>query len=131
MTEPREYTLELPAGLELLTANDRTHWTKRNPITQTLRQTTALIARNQRIPRLDRIHITGILRPHDRRRRDPANWYPSFKACVDGLVDAQVIADDDHTRVTGPDMRIGDVVTHAQLVLVIRELPALDPARSL
>lgn len=122
MTDPREYTLELPAGLDLLTANDRPHWTKRNALTQTLRQATCFLARNQQIPQLERVHITGILRPHDRRRRDPANWYPSFKACVDGLVDAQVIADDDHTRVTGPDMRIGDVVKHSQLVLEIREV---------
>jgi len=62
--------------------------------------------------------------PDSGHRRDPANWYPSFKACVDGLVDAGVLNDDDHAHVIGPDMRIGPVVPRSQLVLYIRQLPA-------
>jgi hypothetical protein len=123
MTQPRVYTIELPAGMRLLTANDRVHWTTRRRVTSELRHAAQLLAAKAKIPSLGRIHITGILRPHDRRRRDPANWYPSFKACVDGLVDAGVIEDDDHTRVVGPDMRISSVrVPGGQLVLEIREV---------
>ncbi|WJV48932.1 hypothetical protein [Streptomyces flavofungini] len=69
------------------------------------------------------MHIIGVLHPQNRQRRDPANWYPSFKACVDGLVDQGILEDDDHTRVVGPDMRLGHVVEGARLVLHIRELP--------
>ncbi|MER7792805.1 plasmid pRiA4b ORF-3 family protein [Streptomyces sp. NPDC097640] len=40
-----------------------------------------------RIPRLERICIRGVYFPTARRVRDPANWYPSFKAAIDGLTD--------------------------------------------
>jgi hypothetical protein len=80
------------------------------------------------VPHLERVHIIGVLHPKDRQRRDPANWYPSFKACIDGLVDQGVLDDDDHTRVVGPDMRIGPVVEGARLVLHIRDLTPVDKA---
>jgi crossover junction endodeoxyribonuclease RusA len=73
-------------------------------------------------PLFQRAHILGILRPPSARRADPANWYPSFKAAVDGLVDAGLLDDDDHTRVVGPDMRLGEKIKGGQLVLVIRSL---------
>jgi hypothetical protein len=55
-------------------------------------------------------------------RYDPGNLYPTAKACVDGLVDAGLLADDDHTRVIGPDMRHGGI-GRPQLVLII-EVPS-------
>lgn len=73
-------------------------------------------------PLLRHAYILGVLHPPSRRRADPANWYPSFKAAVDGLVDAGVLEDDDHTRVIGPDMRIGPVAKGGQLALHIQEL---------
>lgn len=75
-------------------------------------------------PLFQRAHILGILRPATTRRADPANWYPSFKAAVDGLVDAGLLDDDDHTRVVGPDMRLGEKAKGSQLVLVVRGLAA-------
>ena len=73
-------------------------------------------------PVLEHAYILGILHPGSRRRLDPANFYPSFKAAVDGLVDAGVLEDDDHTRVIGPDMRIGPVMKGGRIVLHIQEL---------
>lgn len=53
-----------------------------------------------------RVHLTITVRYPDRRRRDVANLYPFvFKPCVDGLVDARVIPDDDDLRLVGPDPR--------------------------
>ncbi|MFD0889967.1 hypothetical protein ACFQ08_35955, partial [Streptosporangium algeriense] len=76
------------------------------------------------IPALQRAHVFGILHPATRGRRDPANWYPSFKAAIDGLVDAGVLVDDDDRHLVGPDMRIGPVVKGGQLQLLVIELPA-------
>lgn len=133
MSEAREYILELPAGLELLTLNQRMHWRKQRRLTAVIRQAAMISARNARIPRLDRVHITCWIRPKPLARiRDAGNWMLSAKPAVDGLVDAGVLANDDNEHVTGPDMRMADQrVPGGQIVLEIRELPALDPARSL
>lgn len=129
----RRYTLRLPAGLELINSNQSQNPRRRARIVKKIRDaameacmedTTMRAALTAATPGpvLQRAHILGILHPHDERRRDAANWYPSFKAAVDGIVDAGVLEDDDHTRVLGPDMRIGTVVRTGQLVLHIREI---------
>lgn len=43
----------------------------------------------------------------DERRRDLHNYFPTIKACIDGFVDADLITDDDHTKLIGPDVRVG------------------------
>jgi hypothetical protein len=123
MTLPsRQWTITLPAGLELLNANDRdAHWARRKRLAAALREATGWLARAQRIPRLGCAHIAAAYEPPDRRRRDPANWQPSFKACVDGLIDAGVLADDDSKHVMGPDPRLGPVFPRGRIVLTITE----------
>ncbi|MFI5800951.1 hypothetical protein [Streptomyces sp. NPDC051677] len=125
----RQFRVALPPRLTLLNANQRLHHHKRAEITRVLRR--AAWAASRAVPPLERVHIIGVLHPEDRQRRDPANWYPSFKACIDGLVDQGVLADDDHTRVVGPDMRMGHVVAGARLVLHIRDLTPADMAADL
>lgn len=108
------YRLEIfGSGKEWITANQRLYWAQRARRTRQWREVTALKARERAIPKLDRCWVVAELRFSDKRRRDPANWAPTAKACVDGLVDAGVVEDDDHTRVVGPDMRIGPVVPPA------------------
>lgn len=121
--------VELTAGLKLLNSNQRIHFRTRAKLTEILREDarTAVLAPlglTEPIaePVMQRAHILGVLCPPSRRRADPANWYPSFKAAVDGVVDAGVLADDDHTRVVGPDMRIGPVVKGGRLLLTVREV---------
>lgn len=53
-------------------------------------------------------------------RYDPGNLYPTAKACIDGIVDAGLLTDDDHTRVIGPDMRHGGT-GQSQLIIEIIE----------
>jgi hypothetical protein len=122
----RRFRVALPPRLTLLNANQRPHHYQRAEITRVLRR--AAWAASRGVPHLERVHIIGVLHPKDRQRRDPANWYPSFKACIDGLVDQGVLDDDDHTRVVGPDMRVGPVVEGARLVLHIRDLTPVDKA---
>lgn len=136
---PRIFTLALPPGLKLLNANQRVHHRVRADLTSTIRAAAhtacsenehmraALAAANPGYV-CERAYILGVLHPGSRRRLDPANFYPSFKAAVDGLVDAGVLEDDDHTRLVGPDMRIGPVVKGGQLTLVIQELTPLQHA---
>lgn len=136
---PWSVTITLPAGLDLLNANQRLHHAPKGRLTAALRAAAheavtedshlmAALAAAKPGPLFQRAHILGILHPPKNDRRDPANWYPSFKAAVDGLVDAGLLEDDDHTRVVGPDMRLGQKVKGGRLVLVVRGLgPGEDP----
>ncbi|WP_432184887.1 hypothetical protein [Streptomyces tendae] len=136
----RPYVIALPAGLPLLNSNQRKHHHEVRRITAKLRAAAmeavadspalmGALAAAKPGPLFQRAHILGVFHPPTAgRRRDPANWYGSFKAAVDGIVDAGLLEDDDHTRLLGPDMRLGPVVKGGQLVLVVRGLaPGEDP----
>lgn len=106
MTESVE--LYLPAaGLKWINANDRLVWMERSRRSRGWRQLARWRAASEGIGSFERIHVVGMLHFADNRLRDPANWAPTAKACIDGLVDAGVVVDDNHKYVTGPDMRIG------------------------
>lgn len=120
--EPTVYVVTLPAGTVLLNANDRLHWRTKGRITKALREAAADSARDAQIPPLDQVRITAVLHPHDKRRRDPHNWYPSYKAAIDGLVDAGVIPDDDAKHLLGVEVVLGTPVRHNQVALHIKPL---------
>lgn len=56
---------------------------------------------------LNRARIVVRFVKDDNRSYDPGNLYPIAKPIVDGLVDARILEDDDHTRLIGPDPRHG------------------------
>ncbi|WP_242882641.1 hypothetical protein [Actinomadura litoris] len=105
---PDLWMVELPWGLPLLSANGRDHYRVRAEYTKTLRTAAATAAITAQLPPMPTAHVIAEYRPgHRTRRRDPANWAPSFKAAADGLVDAGVLHDDDASRMVGPDPRLG------------------------
>jgi crossover junction endodeoxyribonuclease RusA len=136
---PGPFVIALPPAMFLLNSNQRLHHKPRAKYTRALRAAAMeavaespslmdALAAAKPGPLFERAHILGIVHPGSHRRADPANLYPSFKAAVDGLVDAGLFDDDDHTRVVGPDMRLGKVVKGGQIVLVVRGLgPGEDP----
>ncbi|MEU5838813.1 hypothetical protein ABZ820_34830 [Streptomyces diacarni] len=122
------FRIELPAGMALINANHRMHNRQRAQLTRQLRDAATLACRADRTvtrairaarggPVFDLAWIVGVLHPSTRGRCDPANWYGSFKAAVDGLVNAGLLEDDDDQHVIGPDMRRGPVVRGGQIVL--------------
>lgn len=133
----RHYRVALPAGMILINANSRIHNKKRAQHTKALRDAATLVCRTDptlgkalttfgKKPLLPRAWIFGVLHPARAAACDPANWYGSFKAAVDGIVLAGVLEDDDATRVIGPDMRLGPVVPGGQIVLHIYEAQPAD-----
>lgn len=84
-----------------LTANQRLHWSTRMRRTRMLR---ALAASEARITgaagkRLGASTVTAVIGYPTQTRADPANAAPTVKAIIDGLVDARVWDDDDHTHI--------------------------------
>lgn len=136
---PAPFVIELPAGLKLLNSNRALHYKDRMKLVAQLRRAArdavrecpALVdalAAARPGPLFQRAHVLGVVHPRTNGRRDPANWYPSFKAAVDGLTDVGLFEDDDHAHVLGPDMRLGAVRRREQIVLVVRGLePGEDP----
>jgi crossover junction endodeoxyribonuclease RusA len=102
------YQIYLPlAGRKWINANQRLFWMERSRRTKEWRELARAKAVGLNIPRLPGGRVVCELRFADARRRDPANWAPTAKAAIDGLVDAGVFVDDSHKYVVGPDMRIG------------------------
>lgn len=124
----REWRLEMPAGMELLNANHRQHWSARARVTKDLRWAAYVLAKKARIPRLARAHVECIYEPPPARAvRDVGNLAPSAKACVDGAIgDAGVLPEDSDRYLVGPDMRRGDIHPQGRLVLLVTELEPLN-----
>ena len=83
-----------------LTANQRLHWSTRMRRTRMLR---AYAASEARLPglagsRLGPRIVTAVIGYPTKGRADPTNAEPTVKAIIDGLVDARVWDDDNHTH---------------------------------
>ena len=96
----------------VLTANQRLHWARKARATAYLRQLARHHARAFVVTEglhLDRAHaLVELTFPDPGRRRDAANWHPTVKALLDGIVDSGLLADDDRKHLDGPDLRIVD-----------------------
>ena len=121
----RSWVIELPAGTELLNANQRHGWRYKARITKDLRETAGWAARIARVPALERVRIAVEYQPpRVTRSRDGGNWAPSGKACIDGLRDAGVLPDDNSRHVLSETYSIGEPYPRGRLVLVISEVLA-------
>ena len=112
--------IEIPAPAEFINSNQRLHPQRKGKLTKQWR-TAAKAAALQSPPFGCPVRIIAYVVKPVRNRFDPGNWYPTAKACVDGIVDAQLLQDDDWKTVIGPDMRRGEPGP-AALVLEIEPL---------
>lgn len=119
---PRTFTIMLPAGLALLSLNDRGHWAARYRRSEALKKAAWALALQQKIPRLERVSVVAEYQPGDLRRRDPDNIAVSAKAAIDGLRAARVLAEDDSSHVAEVVCRIGPMYPKGRLVLTLTEV---------
>lgn len=122
---PRSWTLEMPAGMKLLSLNSRMHWAERGRITRDLRKAAWALAKAAGIPPLERARVVVEYQPPQvSRRRDLDNVATaSGKPCIDGaLTDARVLADDSPEYLTEITYRLGEPYPRGRLVLHIIEV---------
>jgi crossover junction endodeoxyribonuclease RusA len=114
----RAWLIPLPIESPPLRDNQRLHWADKARKTRQLRSYASLLARRYKVPRLDRARIVLHWQPATVRRRDQLSIAPTLKPLVDGLIDAQVLPDDDseHAELS---CRIEPVAEKAALWLVI------------
>ncbi len=123
-----ELLFTIPADL-WLSANQRMHWAPKSKATKALRHlgwltTPATLA----IANIGPCHVAAFIGYPRGGKADPANAAPTVKALIDGLVDAGVWPDDDHTHVIGPtylrDKSSGKAGVHTvRLVMTPQEIP--------
>ena len=77
-----------------LNAERTWHYHKRAKIVKEWRDAFSLEAKDQGIPNLNKVSVEALPILPTRRLQDPANCFPAVKAAIDGLVDANVIEDD-------------------------------------
>lgn len=119
------WTVTVPAPCEFLNANDRRHYRLTGALVRQWREAAGWRARHAKLPRLARAYVLAEFRFATRRRRDPANWYPTVKACIDGFVDVGVLPDDSAHHLIGPDMRLGPSTTD-RLGMVVFHVWSVD-----
>jgi hypothetical protein len=99
-------TIVLDPPADFINANQRLHYRKRNELTQAWREAGKAALEALFEPyHYPRAHIVCAIRFPTNIRRDVGNWYPTAKAIVDGLVDANLLPDDNDAHLIGPDMR--------------------------
>lgn len=115
----------VPPTAPLSLNEERTmHWAAVRRRTHPWRNTTWALAVKAKLKRQVDGHacvVTVVLPVADKRRRDPANFYPTVKAVVDGLVMAGVWPDDTPEWVTTTEavLQVGGT---AQVRLELRDV---------
>ena len=97
--------VEFPKAL-FISANDRLHWAEKAKRTKDIRTLAMLAARERDPAPIPCLVDVTIHRPKGGTLRDAENSAPTVKACLDGLRDAQVLAEDDRKHVVAITYRI-------------------------
>jgi crossover junction endodeoxyribonuclease RusA len=106
---PTIITFRQPA--ETLNLNQRWHWARKAKVTRTWRTAATWAAKaaltGQTLPLAPSL-IAAQIDVRGNLRRDPSNLWPTVKAVIDGLVDAELWPDDNSEWVTTcePTLRV-------------------------
>jgi len=102
------YTITVPKIGKYMSANDRPNRWAKAAQTKMWREAAYFALKAEGFYKLNPpVRITATVHIADKRRREVSNLFPTFKACIDGFVDAGILADDSDAHVIGPDPRRG------------------------
>lgn len=123
------WRIHLPYRTPPLTLNQRLHHMAEYRIKEAVKGATILLAKQARIPRLKAITAELVWLKGDNRQADADNIAPTLKPCLDGLVAAGVLVDDNSDHVlrtsTKVQLRRDVALPGAHLILSIRDMSAL------
>ena len=119
---PTHHTRDGKTRVLWINANSREHYMARARKTKLWRTAAFEAARRSPIPPLDKARITVTIHKTRGGRYDPGNLAPTAKAAVDGIVDANILPDDDAEHLEGPDMRAGTKADHPHITITIQEV---------
>jgi crossover junction endodeoxyribonuclease RusA len=119
-TAPTTFRLLHRARPWTANAERRMHPMARAKVVREWRTAFTVLAREAKIPRLDRIVVTAMPIRADRRwRPDVAACYGAVKAAIDGLVDAGVLLNDGPDHVAELTFAAPSMGAHDALMLVV------------
>lgn len=105
-----------------LTSNDTDHWRALSPIKKSWIANAQEAYAASDIPKIaGRIQVDAYVIKVSGQNYDPGNWYPTFKAIIDGLVRVGMIPDDNKDILDGPFPHHGGVGPNS-IRLEIKEL---------
>lgn len=103
----RVYTVRIVAPADWMNLNHRTDRRAETPTRRAWRSAGQQFARAAGVKPMAKAHLVAHLHFTDKRGRDPHNYYPTLKACVDGFIDLGMLPDDSSEYLIGPDVRMG------------------------
>lgn len=113
--------LEPPAPF--LNSNQRLHWRKKAERVKAWRNAAREAAFDAHPTEFTYAQVICHIRFPDDICRDVANWYPTAKSCLDGIVEAGgFLTDDSDKYVVGPDMRREYPNGSPRVTITIREI---------
>ncbi len=123
LTVPSRWTLEDNEKPWTVNAERTWHYKKRARVVKDCRERFTWLALEQRIPRLERVNISVVPLAKDRRGiQDVAACALAAKAAIDGIVDANVLVDDDPEHLRSITFFPTQVIGRYGLRLVITEV---------
>ncbi|MDR2833467.1 MAG: hypothetical protein LBV67_07115 [Streptococcaceae bacterium] len=99
---------------ELINSNDRLHFQQKAKMTKALRDKAKMVVENKldttTLPLYDKdkpCKVKVTIYSPTRRRLDPPNLYPTVKALIDGMTDAQLWTDDNYEVIKSMSFEYG------------------------
>ena len=128
-TTGRAWTVVFPPGMEILTGNNRLHWSAKGRLVKALKETAWGQAKRLKLPRIERADVVIEYRPPAHRGplssamiRDADNLAPTGKALVDGLTMAGVLEDDRVRHVRRVSYEFGPKSDRGQVLMHVTEV---------